>query len=97
MEFIHERAGGLTSASSRRYYRRAPAKALVILACLARIGVFDTRNAAAAQAVGKHNTVSLIIGSFKGSAGVCLRRACRGVLENGVRPTARLRGALLNA
>jgi len=43
---------GLTTACSRRCYRAAPAKALVILACLAREGVFDTRNAAEANRYG---------------------------------------------
>jgi len=38
-----------TTACSRRCYRAAPAKALVILASLARIRVFDTRNAAEAN------------------------------------------------
>jgi len=33
--------------------------------------------------VGKHDTVSLIFGSFKGSAGAYLRRACFGVMETG--------------
>jgi len=39
-------SGRPTNACSRRCYRAAPAKALVILASLAREGVFDTRNAA---------------------------------------------------
>jgi hypothetical protein len=43
-----------TSACSRRCYRAAAAKALVILASLARKGSGDTRNAADAQAVRPH-------------------------------------------